>query len=116
MFLYLILLIIKWCWGKKMGWVNKGPDVIEQVTTRGFNVWVSNFSKYNIDCNEVAARCRVHYNNPISYAKLVLGQVDLKIEQHQIEAFNQLERDSIKFNCVVNPFNWNIQVEILNAN
>ena len=95
---------------------NVSPCAIEQVTTRGFNVYVYNHTELEIDGGEVAARCRIHYNNPINYAKLVLGQVDLKLEQHQIESFNNLSNDSFKLDCMVNPFNWNIEVHILNPN
>lgn len=92
------------------------PCAIEQVTTRGFNVYVYNHTTFEIDGGEVSARCRIHYKNPINYAKLVLGQYDLKLEQHQIESFNNLPNDSIKLVCQVNPFNWNIEVHILNPN
>lgn len=99
-----------------MEWVNKDPDAIEQVTTRGFNVYVYNHTTFEIDGGEVSARFRCKFKNPIDYAKLVLGKYDLKLEQHQVERFNNLPNDSIKLHCVVNPFNWNIEVEILNAN
>ena len=92
------------------------PCAIEQVTTRGFNVYVYNHTKFEIDGGEVSARCRIHYKNPINYAKLVLGQVDLKLEQHQIESFNNLPNDSLKLDCIVNPFKWNVEVHILNPN
>ena len=92
------------------------PCAIEQVTTKGFNVSVTNHTEFEIDLSEVVARLRCKFKNPIDYAKLVLEQIPMDLEQHQIEAFNQLERDSIKLHCAVNPFNWNIQVEILNAN
>ena len=95
---------------------NLSPCAIEQVTTRGFNVYVYNHTKFEIDAGEVSARCIIHYKNPINYAKLVLGQVDLKLEQHQIESFNNLPNDSLKLDCIVNPFNWNVEVHILNPN
>ena len=92
------------------------PCAIEQVTTRGFNVYVYNHTELEIDAGEVSARFRCKFKNPIDYAKLVLGQVDLKLEQHQIESFNNLSNDSFKLDCMVNPFNWNIEVHILNPN
>ena len=95
---------------------NLSPCAIEQVTTRGFNVYVYNHTELEIDGGEVSARCRIHYKNPINYAKLVLGQYDFKLEQHQIESFNNLPNDSFKLDCMVNPFNWNIEVHILNPN
>lgn len=95
---------------------NVSPCAIEQVTTRGFNVYVYNHTTFEIDGGEVSARFRCKFKNPIDYAKLVLGQVDLKLEQHQIESFNNLSNDSFKLDCMVNPFNWNIEVHILNLN
>ena len=95
---------------------NLSPCAIEQVTTRGFNVYVYNHTELEIDAGEVSARFRCKFKNPIDYAKLVLGQVDLKLEQHQIESFNNLSNDLIKLDCMVNPFNWNIEVHILNLN
>jgi hypothetical protein len=99
-----------------MEWVKKSPDAIEQVTTRGFNVYVYNHTELEIDAGEVSARFSCKFKNPIDYAKLLLGKYDLKLEQHQVERFNNLPNDSIKLDCMVNPFNWNIKVEILNAN
>lgn len=95
---------------------NVSPCAIEQVTTRGFNVYVYNHTTFEIDGGEVSARFRCKFKNPIDYAKLVLGKYDLKLEQHQVERFNNLPNDSIKLDCQVNPFNWNIEVHILNPN
>ncbi len=95
---------------------NVSPCAIEQVTTRGFNVYVYNHTTFEIDGGEVSARFRCKFKNPIDYAKLVLGKYDLKLEQHQIESFNNLSNDLIKLDCMVNPFNWNIEVHILNPN
>ena len=92
------------------------PCAIEQVTTKGFNVYVYNHTNFKIDGGEVSARFTCKFKNPIDYAKLTLGQFDLNLEQHQIESFNKLPKDAIKLNCTVNPFNWNIEVNILNAN
>lgn len=92
---------------------NVSPCAIEQVTTRGFNVYVCNHTTFEIDGGEVSARFRCKFKNPINYAKLVLGQFDVKLEQHQVERFNNLPNDSIKLDCQVNPFNWNIEVSIL---
>ena len=83
----------------------------EQVTTRGFDVIVFNQTDFEIDLNEVLTRFRCKFKNPIDYAKLVLGKYDLKLEQHQVERFNNLPNDSIKLAYVVNPFKWDIEVK-----
>ena len=93
----------------------KMSQAVEQVTTKGFNVYVTNHTEFEIDLNEVSARLRCKFKNPIDYSKLVLKQIPMDLEQHQIESFNNLPKDSIKLHCMVNPFNWNIKVEILNA-
>lgn len=95
---------------------NLSPCAIEQVTTRGFNVYVYNHTEFEIDASEVASRFRCKFKNPIEYAKLIQGQIDLKLEQHQVERFNNLPNDTIKLDCQVNPFNWNVEVHILNPN
>ena len=95
---------------------NLSPCAAEQVTKRGFNVYVYNHTTFEIDGGEVSARFRCKFKNPIDYAKLVLCKYDLKLEQHQIESFNNLPNNSFKLDCMVNPFNWNIEVHILNPN
>lgn len=95
---------------------NVSPCAIEQVTTRGFNVYVYNHTELEIDGGEVSARFRCKFKNPIDYAKLALGKYDLKLEQHQVERFNNLPNNSFKLDCQVNPFNWNVEVHILNPN
>lgn len=92
---------------------NVSPCAIEQVTTRGFNVYVYNHTTFEIDGGEVSARFRCKFKNPIEYAKLVLEQIPMDLEEHQIESFNNLPKDSIKLHCVVNPFTWDIEVSIL---